>query len=75
MATDLIPSDLRSTGIGIYSTVIGLTSLVASIVGGFLWDKINPSATFLYGAIFAAAGIVALLTLTKNRKPLLVART
>lgn len=68
MATDLIPSDLRSTGIGIYSTVIGLTSLIASIVGGFLWDKINPSATFFYGVVFSVAGIIALLVLTKNRK-------
>jgi MFS family permease len=68
MATDLIPLDLRATGIGIYSTVIGLTSLIASIVGGFLWDKVNPSATFLYGALFAGAGIIALIALTKNRK-------
>lgn len=67
MATDLIPSHLRSTGIGIYSTVIGLTSLVAGIIGGQLWDKINPSATFIYGLSFAVIGVIALLVLTKNR--------
>jgi predicted MFS family arabinose efflux permease len=66
MATDLIPFNLRATGIGIYSTVIGLTSLVASIVGGQLWDKINPQATFIYGAVAALIGVIALLGLTKN---------
>lgn len=66
MAIDLIPSNLRATGIGIYSTVIGLTSLVASIIGGQLWDKFNPQATFVYGVVFAVIGVVSLFLLTRN---------
>lgn len=69
MATDLIPFHLRATGIGIYSTVIGLTSLVASIIGGQLWDRLNPQSTFIYGITFAVIGIFALFTLTKNKNP------
>jgi len=66
MATDFIPANLRPTGIGIYSAVIGLTGLLASVVGGVLWDKVNPSATFLYGAVFAVLGLVALFVLTPH---------
>src|SRR5579859_757699 len=66
MVTDLIPANLRPTGIGIYSAVIGLTGLLASVVGGVLWDKVNPSATFLYGAVFAILGLVALFVLTPH---------
>lgn len=62
-AVDLIPADLRATGIGIYSTVYGVTTLFASIVGGQLWDKINPSTTFLYGV---ATSITATLFLIYN---------
>ncbi|MDP3998268.1 MAG: hypothetical protein Q8P89_01460 [bacterium] len=47
MTTDFSPLSLRATGTGLYSTVIGLTTFLASIIGGLLWDKINPSATFL----------------------------
>lgn len=67
MATDLSPVHLRSTGLGLFSTVIGLTALIASLVGGILWDKINPSATFYFGAASAILGILALLILTKNK--------
>lgn len=67
LATDLVPRHLRATGIGIYSTVIGLTSLVASIVGGQLWDKINPSAVFLFGAIMAILGGISLLVLVPKK--------
>lgn len=68
MATDFIPQDIRSTGIGIYSTVIGLTSLVASIVAGQLWDKFNPSVAFFYGFTFAVLGAIALLLTTQNKR-------
>lgn len=67
LATDLTPLQIRSTGIGIYSSTIGISSLIASIVAGQLWDKINPSATFFYGVIFSIIGSFALLFLTKTQ--------
>lgn len=63
MAADLTPPQMRATGIGLYSTVIGLTTFAASLVGGILWDKINPSATFFYGAFFAALACLTLVVL------------
>ncbi len=63
LATDLVPTHLRASGVGWYSTTIGLSGLIASIVAGLLWDKVSHPAVFIYGAIFATLGSVSLLSL------------
>jgi MFS family permease len=63
LASDLVSDDLRASGVGWYSTTVGLAALVASLVAGLLWDRIGHAAVFLYGAATAAAGAVALLLL------------
>ncbi len=52
----------RATVIGIYSMVMGLTQIAASYIGGVLWDRVDSSATFYFGA--ALAGLAALLLAT-----------
>lgn len=66
LASDLVPPELRASGIGWYSTVIGLTSLVASVVSGLLWDHVGHSAVFLWGVMFATLGSVLLVAFRKN---------
>jgi len=63
LATDLVPEHLRASGIGWYSTTIGLLGLVASVIAGLLWDDVGHAAMFVYGAVFAAAGSLALVML------------
>ena len=63
LAADLVPPELRATGIGWYSATVGLLQLVASIVAGELWDHIGHAAVFYDGAIFAVVGIIGLLAL------------
>ncbi len=63
LATDLVPERLRASGIGCYSAAIGLLGLVASVVAGQLWDHVGHAAVFLYGAVFAVVGGIALLVL------------
>jgi MFS family permease len=67
-ATDFVPEHLCASGVGWYNTTVGLAGLVASIVAGVLWDHINHSAVFLYGAAFAAAGCIALLILFPTKR-------
>lgn len=62
-ATDFVPEELRASGIGWYSTTIGLTQLAASIIAGVLWDRVGHASVFVYGAVFALAGTLALLLL------------
>ncbi len=57
----VIPEGRKATGYGIYSTFAGLAVLPASIIGGYLWDKIGPHATFYYGAITAFASAILFL--------------
>jgi MFS family permease len=67
MAADFVPAQIRASGIGWYSTVIGLTGLVASIVAGQLWDKVSHSSVFIYGAVFSLIGIISLIILIPNK--------
>jgi MFS family permease len=67
-AADFVPKHLRATGIGWYSTVVGITGLLASIIAGQLWDKVNHSAVFVYGATVSLTGIVSLFFLVPNTK-------
>ncbi len=55
----IIPPDFKATAFGIYNTVVGIAMFPASLIGGWLWDSISPSATFYFGAI--TAGISAIL--------------
>jgi len=70
-ASDLVPEHLRASGVGWYSTAVGLLQLVASVVAGFLWDRVGHAVVFYYGAAFAVAGCIGLLLLIPGKsKPL-----
>ncbi len=62
---DLVVAEHRGKAYGIYNASIGLITLPASFIAGFLWDKINPSTPFLFGAIIATIASVALLISTR----------
>jgi MFS family permease len=61
LAADLVPAPLRASGIGWFNASVGLSALAASVIGGELWTRIDPRATFLCGAAFALLGSTALL--------------
>lgn len=62
-ASDFVPAQLHASGIGWYSTTVGLLQLVASIVAGLLWDRVGHAAVFYYGAAAAAIGSFGLLSI------------
>jgi MFS family permease len=67
LATDFVPANLRASSVGWYSTTVGLSGLVASIVGGELWTHVGPASTFLFGAAMSAIGAIAGVFLISNR--------
>ncbi len=52
-AADLISAGMRGTGLGAYHTLTGLALLPASLIAGYLWEVISPSASFFFGAVTA----------------------
>ncbi|MBI4317153.1 MAG: MFS transporter [Chloroflexi bacterium] len=67
---DLVPQNVRGSAMGTFNALVGITALPASIVGGTLWQVINPSATFVYGAAFAVLAALLLAVV-----PIRAART
>lgn len=54
----IIPQDFKATAFGVYNTVVGLAMFPASLIGGWLWDHVSPSATFYFGAITASLSAI-----------------
>jgi len=71
LVADIVPPKDRGKAYGIYNTTVGLVTLPASLLAGVLWDKINPSAPFLFGSLMASIAVVLLFFYTKTilRKP------
>jgi MFS family permease len=63
LASDLVPEQLRASGIGWYNSTVGILQLVSSVVAGLLWDQIGHAAVFYFGAAFAVIGSIGLLVL------------
>jgi MFS family permease len=67
LAVDTAGSAGRATAIGVFSAVNGITQIAASYLGGLLWDKINPQATFYFGAALSSLAVVLLFLLLPSR--------
>jgi MFS family permease len=63
LAVDTAGKAGNATAIGIYSTVVGVTQIAASYIGGVLWDRIGAPATFYFGAALASVAVVLLFVL------------
>jgi MFS family permease len=64
---DLVPAERRGTAYGYYQGVVGITLLPASVIAGWLWDKVNPATPFYLGAGLAFLAMLGLLMLLKEK--------
>lgn len=60
MVAETAPADLRGTAYGFFNLVSGVAMLVASLLAGFLWDRVGASSTFYAGAAFCVIALVGL---------------
>jgi MFS family permease len=59
LISDISPSGLRATTIGLHATLVGIGLLPASLFAGMLWKFLGPAAPFYFGGfmgIFASIG-------------------
>lgn len=65
---EYVPEDLRASGYGVYYLLIGISSLVANSIVGFLWDTVGLEAAFEYSLITASISTIALLAFVVKKK-------
>jgi MFS family permease len=59
--SDMIDKNKQGTGLGIYNALLGITLLPASLIAGLLYDKVNSSIPFYFGAATALVSAVMML--------------
>lgn len=57
---DLVPAEKRGAALGIHATAIGLGTLPASLLAGFIWQRFGPAQAFWFGAATALAAVTLL---------------
>jgi MFS family permease len=68
--SDMIDRNKKGTGLGIYNALLGITLLPASLIAGLLYDKVNSSIPFYFGAataIISAVLMVIFISWHKNK--------
>lgn len=60
LIADHAPATRRGAALGIFYLAQGLAMIVASVLGGALWDRVGPAATFGFGAAAAAVALALL---------------
>lgn len=64
----IIPPDFKATAFGVYATAVGIATLPASLIGGLLWDRVSPAATFYFGAATATLAAILFIVLIVSIK-------
>lgn len=60
LVAELVPDVNRGGAYGLYSASIGVMALPASIIAGALWERVSPSAPFIFGAALALVALIGL---------------
>ena len=60
LVANLVQPHLRGTAYGLFHFSIGLSTLPASLLRGFLWETFSPKAAFSFGAVMALLAAVLL---------------
>jgi len=66
LLSDVVSDDHRGRAFGIYGMAVGLTTLPASFLAGFLWDKFGPAVPFYFGAAISLIACIILFIFHKK---------
>jgi MFS family permease len=63
---DLVVAEKRGTAYGLYYGVVGISLLLAGVIGGWMWGALSPAAPFFFGAGLAFAAMLGLVVLIRE---------
>ncbi len=66
--SDIIDKNKKGTGLGLYNALLGITLLPASLIAGVLYDRVNSSVPFYFGAATAFASAFLMVAFIMNEK-------
>jgi MFS family permease len=66
--SDMVDSNKKGTGLGLYNALLGITLLPASLIAGILYDKVNSSVPFYFGAATAVISAILMFFLCRRGK-------
>jgi MFS family permease len=66
--SELAPKKFRASALGGFDLVIGLCALPSSVIAGFLWDQINPTAPFILSLGLTIIAIILLVFVKDGKK-------
>ena len=69
LIADHAPAARRGTAMGLFYAVTGVTTLVASVIAGLVWDRLGSTPAFLIGAGFSALALALLAVLRGSARP------
>jgi len=64
LTSKLVCPELLATGQGFLHAAIGISSLLAGLIGGILWTQFGSAFAFIYGAGFSMIGLIFFVSLT-----------
>jgi MFS family permease len=64
--SDLSPSGLRGSALGLYSGALGLAAIASSFLAGAIWVLWGQQATFILGAVAAGMAAVGLMVWARS---------
>jgi MFS family permease len=68
LIADITIPENRGRAYGIYNTIVGLSTLPASFIAGFLWDRVNPAAPFIFGGGVTLLASILLLVFIRGSR-------
>jgi len=71
LIADAVPPEARGRALGLYNLITGAGLLAASVVAGYVWDRVSPAAALLLGAALAlaASAVLAAAVRSSGRAP------